>query len=59
MSRSNAMGKHEVRNSRITKLSTETELRQITSHFELFKEIFFRVTNSILQNIKLNFELPA
>ena len=48
MSRSNAMGKHEVRNSRITKLSTETELRQITSHFELFKEIFFRVTNSIL-----------
>ena len=41
MSLSNAMGKHEVRNSRITKSSTETELRQITSHFELFKEFFF------------------
>ena len=43
----------EVRNSRVTKSSSETELRKMTSHFELLtskflKKFFFRVTNSTL-----------
>ena len=41
----------EVRNSRITELSYEIELRKMTSHFELSTRIFLqkffvRVTNS-------------
>ena len=41
----------EVRNSQVTKLSYETELRKMTSHFELLtrkclQKFFFRVTNS-------------
>ena len=42
---------NEVRNSRVTKSSYETELLKVTSHFELLpqkflKKSFFRVTNS-------------
>ena len=42
---------NEVRNSRVTKSSYETELRRMTSYFELLtrkflQEFFFRVTNS-------------
>ena len=53
---------HKVRNSRVTKSSYETELRKMTSYFELLtwvflQKYFFGVTNSTLQNIKLNFEL--
>ena len=42
--------------------SYEAELRKMTPYFELltrkyFQKFFFRVTNSTLSNIKLNFEL--
>ena len=52
----------EVRNSWMTKSSYETKLCKMTSHFVLltrkyFYKFFFRVTNSTLLNIKLNFEL--
>ena len=44
---------HEVRNSRVKKSSCETELRKMTSHFELLTrrflwKFFFRITNSTL-----------
>ena len=43
--------KIEVRNSQVTKLSNESELRKMTSHFELLiriflQKVFFQVTNS-------------
>ena len=52
----------EVRNSRVTKSSYETELRKMASQFELLtrkflKKFFYRITNSTSQNVKLNFEL--
>ena len=52
----------EVENFRVTKLSYETELRKTTSYFgsltrKCFQKFFFRVTNSTLYNVKLNFEL--
>ena len=52
----------EVRNSWVTNSSYETELRKITSDFELLtrkflQKFFFPVTNSTSWNIKLNFEL--
>ena len=52
----------EVQNSQITKSSNETELRKMTSHFELLTrkcllKFFFRVTNTTSKNIKVNFEL--
>ena len=44
------------------KLSYETELCKMTSHFELLtqtflQKFFFRVTKSTPSNIELNFEL--
>ena len=52
----------ESRNSRVTKSIYETEVRKMTSNFELLTrtflyKFFFWVTNLTSWNIKLNFEL--
>ena len=52
----------ELRNFQVMKSSYETELRRMTSHFDLLirkflQKLFFRVTKSTSENIKLSFEL--